>query len=135
MRRGTATARVIGQRVTALMLLVLSVLLPVTSLFAAPGSSTERSHACCRRKGASCCPKFSVSSGRFWNAPPSCGTHCAQSAGKPSSMVAATAPSEAAAPFPAPAESTATLYLADAASACPAWQYQRPPPLVQRNPF
>ena len=106
MRRGTATARVIGQRVTALMLLVLFVLLPVTPLFAAPGSSTERSHACCRRKSAPCCPKSSASSGRFWNAAPSCGTHCAQPAGEASFFLGAMAPSEAA-PLPAPAESIA----------------------------
>jgi hypothetical protein len=130
MRRGTATARVTGQRATALLLLVSSLLLPMTPLLVAAGSSTEYSHACCRRKGVSCCPKSSALAGRFWNAAPTCGTHCAQPAGEASPMAAVVDPSEAAAPFPIPAESTAALYLASATSACPAWLFQRPPPPV-----
>jgi hypothetical protein len=127
MRRGTATARVTGQRVIALLLLVSSLLLPMTPLLAAAGSSIEYSHACCRRKGVRCCPKSSVSSGRFWNAAPSCGSQCARLAGEVPSIVAAVAPFEGAR-RPALAESIAALYLADGASACPAWLYQRPPP-------
>ena len=131
MKQGAATARVTRRRVTALLLLVVSLLLPLTPLLAATGSNTESSHACCRRRGANCCPKSSgASSGRFWNAAPDCGTRCTQPVGEAASILVSVAPSKTAAPRPAPAESIAALYSAEAVSACPAWLYQRPPPRV-----
>jgi hypothetical protein len=125
-------ARVAGQRLTALLLLVVSLLLPVAPLLQARGTAAEVC-SCCRRKGNDACRRSHAmpASGPSWNASPDCARGCEQPVGLAFS-----------APFLAPQAVPAGSLLphfAGLSAAIPvyrfttsyaAWRYQRPPPLL-----
>src|ERR1700760_3673408 len=87
MRPSTTITRAAGQRMTALLLLVVSLLLPAAPLLQARGAATELCQ-CCRRKGHDACRRSHVmpASGPSWNASPDCARGCGQPLGVASSI-------------------------------------------------
>jgi hypothetical protein len=125
-------ARVAGQRLTALLLLVVSLLLPSAPLLQAKAASAELCQ-CCRRKGNDACRRSHTTpaSGPSWNASPDCMRGCALPVGLAFST-----------PFLAPYAlradglpryrygSLAPIRVQRFAPSYIAWRYQRPPPLL-----
>jgi len=132
MKISTSIARIAGQRLTALLLLVVSLLLPVAPLLAASVRSAAEVCQCCRRKGHDACRRLQAApaSGSSWNASPDCARGCGQPVG-----VASTTPFLS----PETVQSTGVLPQIDGlpatippyrfSTAYAAWRYQRPPPL------
>ena len=132
MRANTTMARVAGQQFTALLLLIVSLLLPVSPLLQARGAAAEAC-SCCRRKGNEACRRSHAmaASGPSWNASPDCAGGC----GPPMGLAFS-------APFLSPETARAAGLLSRIAGlpasipsyrASPsyaAWRYQRPPPLL-----
>ena len=131
MKPSTTMARVVGQRMTALLLLVVSLLLPVTPLLQAGNTAAEVCQ-CCKRKGHDACRRSHAmpSSGPSWNASPDCARGCGQLVG-----LAFTAPflSPGAVRvdglLPQSAETFAASPVYRPTTSYAAWRYQRPPPL------
>lgn len=130
MRRVASLA--VGQRLTAALLLVSLLLVPIAPLLSAPSDCCARVCACCRRKdhrnyGMS---QVMPADGPAWDATPQCGCGCQQLLTFLSSFPSVTprasgavrlhpAMLQLAAEFP-PRRAQASLF---------AWRHQRPPPL------
>jgi hypothetical protein len=132
MRPSATMARVAGQQLTALLLLAVSLLLPVTPLFQPRGAAAEVC-SCCRRKGNEACRRSHAmpASGPSWNASPDCARGCEQ----PVSL-AFSAPFlspeavEAGSLLPHFAGLSAAIPVYPFTTSYAAWRYQRPPPLL-----
>jgi hypothetical protein len=132
MRLSATMVRMAGQRLTALLLLVVSLLLPLAPLLQARGTAAEAC-SCCRRKGNDACRRSHAmpASRPSWNASPDCARGCEQPVGLASS-----------APFLSPEAVRAAGLLSRivgvpaaipsyrATPSYAAWRYQRPPPLL-----
>jgi len=123
---------VAGQRLTALLLLVVSLLRPVAPLLAASVSPAEVCQ-CCRRKGHDACRRSQAApaSGPSWNASPDCARGCRLPVGLACSALflspepfrpAGELPQVDGMPSINPSYRFTTSYAA--------WRYQRPPPLL-----
>jgi hypothetical protein len=125
-------ARVAGQRLTALLLLVVSLLLPVAPLLQARGTTAERCQ-CCRLKGNDACRRSHTmpSSGPSWNASPDCARGCAQPLGLTfSAPLLARQAVQAVSLLPHFAGLSAAIPVYRFTTSYAAWRYQRPPPLL-----
>ena len=121
----------IGQQLTAL-LLVLSLLLPFASLLLASAGTLAEVCQCCRRRDHGACRRSHAGpwSGPSLNASPECENRCGQSGGVASStlffapefvQVAGTPPRNVGLRVSSPSNGVSRSYSA--------WLYQRPPPL------
>ena len=120
-----------SQRMTALLLLVVSLVLPVAPLLQA-GSTATKVCQCCRRKCRDACRRSHAmpASGPGWNASP----YCARGCGQPACL--AFSPQflspggvQAGGLLPQRGGLSAAIPVYRFFTSYAAWRYQRPPPL------
>ena len=132
MRRNITWRGAFGHKLTALLLLVLSLLLPVAPLLQASLASKAESCQCCRRTGAtrySQKPHRHSTAGPSWNAAIECASGCAQRAVVPSLSFLVVESDSTTAAQPAIADLIEASCLHRAHFWVSTSLHQRPPPL------
>lgn len=122
-----------GQRLTALLLLVSLLLVPISPLLRAQSGSPSEVCQCCRRKDHKDCRMSHPppTGGPSWDAAPDCGSGCRQQPATVVSILLSLEPQAAGAPRLRPRIVAFDLARhSHQANISPfAWRYQRPPPL------
>jgi hypothetical protein len=131
MRRDQQLRSVFGHKLTALLLLLCSLLLPIVPLIGATVRSRAEACACCRRHGAIKCSHGSHddSGTPSWQATMACASGGAIRGVVPSPWFLVVGRQSAAGVLPAVTESITAFRSPWAKSAYSAYLYQRPPPL------
>lgn len=132
MRRAWEIARRTGRGLTAVLLLVLCLPVPLANLLQASAAASPEVCQCCRRKGHHDCRKTAGSSSEpSWSASPMCEYGCSHPGSLTSSgPLFAREGAGPAAQLPQIAVSLAALSSLRRAIYHSAWRFQRPPPLT-----
>src|SRR5215468_8446825 len=133
MRRGRATARLAGQRLIAVLLLVSSLLSPIAALLQAATEGFAEVCKCCRHTGTRCScwhSRKETSRGPSWTAAKNCGDECGQAGGLITCTSFLAPPTALCAPL-IPPRITVLGKASPSHRGNPSyfsWRYQRPPP-------